>query len=124
MKRLGRNLGLRSPAVGLRTPAAGRRTPVTGRRTPDFCHRPPDPGLWPPPAAGHRPPDFGHRNFPDRRIPVTGFSPSSRRDEYRRDVLDVAGGSFATSSPEKDNTGDDDKVWRAAQRFGSATRVG
>ncbi|KAL6223097.1 hypothetical protein ACLB2K_006487 [Fragaria x ananassa] len=45
MKRLGRNLGLLSPAAGFRSR--------------EFL----------------RPPDSGHRIFPDRRIPVTGFSP-------------------------------------------------
>ncbi|KAL6191318.1 hypothetical protein ACLB2K_037709 [Fragaria x ananassa] len=62
MKKLGRNLGLRSP------------------------------------AAGHRPPDSGHRIFPDRQIPVTGFSPigvapgSDRRSGEVEEGLDAVAG--------------------------------
>ncbi|KAL6195911.1 hypothetical protein ACLB2K_031528 [Fragaria x ananassa] len=48
MKRLGRNLGLRSLAARFRSPKFPR------------------------------PPDSGHRIFPDRRISVTGFSPCTK----------------------------------------------
>ncbi|KAL6130303.1 hypothetical protein ACLB2K_068684 [Fragaria x ananassa] len=36
MKRLDRNLGLRSPAARLRSPDAGLRSPAAGLRLPDF----------------------------------------------------------------------------------------
>ncbi|KAL6204754.1 hypothetical protein ACLB2K_022021 [Fragaria x ananassa] len=40
MKRLGRNLGLRSPAAGHRTPVTDRRIPITGiSPTTGFCRR-------------------------------------------------------------------------------------
>ncbi|KAL6124404.1 hypothetical protein ACLB2K_076916 [Fragaria x ananassa] len=85
MKRLGWNLGLRSQAAGLRSPTAGLRSP-------DFP----------------RPPDSGHRIFPDRRIPVTGFSPVTRfslrvseREREREEQLRLtsSGGAATTTRP-------------------------
>ncbi|KAL6194354.1 hypothetical protein ACLB2K_035438 [Fragaria x ananassa] len=66
MKRLGRNLGLRSPAAGHRTPVTDRRIPVTEISPPS---------------------DSGHRIFPDRQIPVTAFSPTRRKKRREKGVV-------------------------------------